>query len=89
MSDILLICIILLTVSAIISVIYFIIAMNQITHTAKKLEEILDKTNCELDSVHKISGRVLEVVDFFPKTWMKIATTVLPLATSFVLKKRK
>jgi uncharacterized protein YoxC len=89
MNDILLVCIVLLTVAAIISVVYFVIAMNQVTRTAKKLEETLDRTNYELDSVHRISSRFLEIADLFPKTWMKVATAVLPVVTSFVLKKRK
>ena len=89
MNSILLVCVVLLTVVAIISVVYFVIAMSQVTHVAKRLEETLNKVNCELDSIHKISGRFLEFAGFFPKTWVKVATTVLPLVTSFVLKKRK
>ena len=89
MNSTLLVCAVLLTVVAIISAVYFVIAMSQITRVAKKLEETLNRANCELDSIHKISGRCLEFAGFFPKTWVKIATTVLPLVTSFVLKKRK
>lgn len=89
MNSILLVCIVLLTVVAIISVVYFVIAMNQITHVAKRLEETLNKVNCELDSIHKVSGRFLEFAVFFPKIWIKVATTVLPLVTSFILKRRK
>ena len=89
MNSILLVCVVLLTVVAIISVVYFVIAMSQITHVAKKLEETLNKVNCELDSIHEISGRFLEFAVFFPKTWIKVVTTVLPFVTSFVLKKRK
>lgn len=89
MNEILLVCIVLLTIAAIIAVIYFVIAMNQISQTTKKLEETLTKVNGELDSMHKISCRVLEVADFLPKSWMKVATTVVPFVTSLILKKKK
>jgi hypothetical protein len=63
--------------------------MIQIAQTAKKLEETLNKVNTELDSVHKISDGVLEVASFFPKTWVKIAATVLPAVTSMFHRKKK
>ncbi len=89
MDDILLVCVVLLTVAVIIAVVYFVIAMSQITRAAKKLEETLEKTNYELDSVHRVSSMFLEVAELFPKAWMKVATAVLPVVTSFVLKKKK
>lgn len=89
MNEILLICIVLITVAIIIAVVYFVITMSQLTQATKKLEETLDKVNIELDSVHKISSGVMTAASFMPKAWMKVATTVLPLVTSYIFKKKK
>ncbi len=88
-ESILICCAVLVTTAVVIAAVYFAVTMNELAKTAKKLEETLDKANREIDSVHKISDGVITAASFFPKAWVKVAATVIPLVTPYIFKRRK
>lgn len=89
MNEIVLVCIVLVTVSVIVATVYFVITMIRMSQTAKKAEETLAKIDSEIETMQKISSSVENAVSFFPKTWIKVATAVLPVITGFLFKKKK
>ncbi len=88
-ETILAVCLVFFTISVMSAAAYLIITLKQVTKTAKKLEETLEKANREIDSVHKISDGVVTVASLLPKTWIKIVSMVLPLVTPYIFKKKK
>ena len=89
MNGIVLACIILVTVSVIIMAVYFIILMVQLTQTAKEAEDALKKVNAEMEQVQKISSTVRDTLNFVPKAWVKVATSVLPVLMTTLFRRKK
>ncbi|MDD2524236.1 MAG: hypothetical protein WCS83_04340 [Endomicrobiia bacterium] len=89
MNEIIIVCIILFTVSIIVATVYFVITMIQMAQTAKKAEEALTKINSEMDSIQQISETITNTLNYIPKSWMNIVTSVLPLFMSLIFKKKK
>jgi len=63
--------------------------MIQMAQTAKKAEEALTKINSEMDSIQQISETITNTLNYIPKSWMNIVTSVLPLFMSLIFKKKK
>jgi uncharacterized protein YoxC len=89
MNGIVLACIILVTVSVIIMAVYFIILMVQLTQTAKEAEDALKKVNAEMEQVQKISSTVRDTLNFVPKAWVKVASSVLPVLMTTLFRRKK
>lgn len=89
MNGIVLACIILITVAIIITAVYFIIMMVQLTQTAKEAEEALKKVNAEMEQVQKISSTVRDTLNFVPKAWVKVVSSVLPVLMTTLFRKKK
>lgn len=89
MNGIVVACIILVTVAIIVVAIYFVIAMLQITQTAKEAEEALKRVNAEMEQVQKISSTVRDTLSFVPKAWVKVVSTVLPVVVTTMFKRKK
>lgn len=89
MNGIVLACIMLITVAIIITAVYFIIMMVQLTQTAKEAEEALKKVNAEMEQVQKISSTVRDTLNFVPKAWVKVASSVLPVLMTTLFRRKK
>ncbi|MEA5001806.1 MAG: hypothetical protein VB017_08025 [Endomicrobiaceae bacterium] len=79
MNEIIIICIVLLTVSVVAAAVYFIITMIQIAKTAKQAEEVLSKMNSEMDKVEMMSDAVTKIFNFIPGSLINIAASVMSL----------
>ena len=89
MNAIVVSCIILVTVAIIVVAVYSVIMIIQLTQTAKEAEEALKKVNAEMEQVQKISSTVKDTLNFVPKAWTKVATSVLPVLVTAFFKRKK
>ena len=89
MNAIIVACIILITVAIIVVAVYSVIMIIQFTQTAKEAEEALKKINAEMEQVQKISNTVKDTLNFVPKAWTKVATSVLPVLLTTFFKRKK
>ncbi|MCL2334845.1 MAG: hypothetical protein FWC57_02155 [Endomicrobia bacterium] len=87
-SNLIAVCLILLTAAALACAVYLILALIQIKRASKELEEALKKVNTELEYVNKISGKVADITDKISSPVMS-AASLLFYAISGIKERRK
>ena len=87
LSNVLIVCAILVTFTFIIIAVFLIRTLMQMYRTAKQAEDLLKGVNQEVERLKQFTGNIFSFADRFTSPWFKAGSWIFSLAAAAVKKK--